>query len=212
MQNLRMPRWNPQCRLLKSQGEPISCELDRKWATLDKVAISGGCPMIKDGSSLLTAFTVKSKRVCQLICDFNRKCVGYKTLTASQTTCSIVEEGTVYEWVGSTIHTFNLYLNKMKQDLVLKTNVPRPSENIGRTTTDYFEYSFALNGVAAEKAANLKKCRQYCVNDPLCRAFKFGKCSSERVTCNNQMCYIFHNIANLPSEKLADTEFHFVAI
>ena len=37
--------------------------------------------MIKDGSSLLTAFTVKSKRVCQLICDFNRKCVGYKTLT-----------------------------------------------------------------------------------------------------------------------------------
>ena len=99
------------CRLLKSQGEPISCELDRKWATLDKVAISGGYPMIKDGSSLLTAFTVKSKRVCQLICDFNRKCVGYRTLTNSQTTCSIVEEGTVYEWVGSTIYTFNLYIS-----------------------------------------------------------------------------------------------------
>ena len=198
------------CRLLKSQGEPISCEIDRKWATLDKVVISGGYPLLKDGSTLLTAFDMGTQRNCKLVCDFNRKCVGHRNPYNDLDQCFIVEEGAVYEWEGGAREKFNLYFNKMKQDLVLKTNVPKVGEKVRGVFKKFFAYSFALNGDIKQKAASLKKCRQYCVNDPLCRAFRFGKCT-DQLLCNNQKCYIFYNIANLPSEELADTEFHFVA-
>ena len=199
------------CRLIKSQGEPISCEIDRKWATLDKVVVRGGYPFIKGVSNLFSTVTLGTQTDCKLICDFNRMCVGYMT-PKSGSICSIVEKGKVYEWEGSTTHTFNLYLNKMKEDLVLKARVPKVGEFVSGSFKRFFAYSYPLEGGDAKKAENLKKCRQYCVNDPLCRAFRFGKCTgTDRLLCNDQMCFIFHNIANLKSENLADTEFHFVA-
>ena len=201
------------CQALKSQGEPVSCEDSENWRTSEVVDISGGYPWIDSLTAFLYSFTLGTQRDCELMCNFNKTCIGYITL--SDNLCSLVPDGAQNaQWreprTGS--QSFKLYLNKIHKDLVLKTKVPKLTHIPAPDQDPIYLYAYySLSNARLPKAVNLKQCRNNCVLDPLCRAFRFGACNRGTLCeSSDRTCFIYHQITNLPTETKANTEFHFI--
>ena len=198
------------CQALESQGESVSCEESGNWQHSDVVDIRGGHPHALVVGHMITLGT---QRDCEMMCNFNKTCIGY-TL-AYQDTCSLVSDGTKdARWEeASSSQSFKLYLNKIHKDLVLTIKVPKLTQG----NVKLYAYEFFTDS-SLPKAVNIKQCRNVCVIDPLCRAFRFVKCRYSRiVSCQSShnsnghnICFIYHQITNLPSEEERNSDFHFI--
>ena len=202
------------CQALETQGESVSCEDTGNWRTSNVVDISGGCPYVGIATDFLYSFTLGTQRDCELMCNFNKTCIGYITL--SENLCSIVPDGANEnaEWKVTTCsESFKLYLNKIHKDLILKTKVPKITHRSapGEDRVNLYAY-YSISNANLPKETNLKQCRNICILDPLCKAFRFGDCDVGSI-CHgtDRTCFIYHQITNLPSETKANTEFHFIA-
>ena len=194
------------CEALKSQGERVSCEDSGNWRTSEVVEISGGYPWIDGVTAALYSFSLGTQRNCELMCNFNKTCIGYITITNDL--CTLVPDGAQNaQWrePSNGSQSFKLYLNKIHKDLVLKTKVPKLSHRPAPDQDLKYLYAyFSYSDGSLSRTVNLKRCRNNCVLDPLCRALRFGTGN------NDETCFIYHQITNLPSETKANTEFHFI--
>ena len=205
------------CYAKQANGAAVACVNSQNWGTEEVVTIQGGYAKLPaSGETELFGGSYPgtgSQEVisCEPMCSFRTDCIGYAESNSS--TCSIVkqkdEQTADHEWKNGASWEFTLYINRMKNDLVLKGKVPRVTARFNGVTTKLYSYYYFFNA-NEPRADNLKECRQICVHDPLCKAFRFGKCAGSGL-CINRACYIFHFIESLTAETLTETEFHFVA-
>ena len=198
------------CALLKSKGVAVTCTSPRNYGTTQVVTLNGGYPRLPSGVTefVNTFYLTPSQTDCELMCSVDSGCVGYTS--ALRDKCSIIKDGKEYEWSDSNSESFTLYFNKLVSDLIVKTKVPKAvdtSQSPSKRLYAYYQFMYAQD----TKQKNLQDCRKLCVRDPKCLAFRFGRCHTGLALCNDRICYIYHNISNLKSIKLTDTEFHFVA-
>ena len=201
------------CQALETQGESVSCEDIGNWRTSNVVDISGGYPYLDVAESFLYEIWLGTQKDCELMCNSNKTCIGYFAL--SEGYCTLVPDGAKNaQWKeANSSQSFKLYLNKIHKDLILKTKVPklkhRPAP--GQDRVKLYAY-FSVSNANLTRETNLKQCRNICILDPLCKAFRFGDCDrSSLCDGSDRTCFIYHQITNLPSETKANTEFHFIA-
>ena len=114
---------------------------------------------------------------------------------------------------GSYDRTCLIYDNLCLYITILKTKVPKLKHRLapGQDRVKLYAY-FSVSNANLPKETNLKQCRNICILDPLCKAFRFGDCDrGSFCDGSDRTCFIYHQITNLPSETKANTEFHFIA-
>ena len=181
------------CEIHKSKGAPVSCTIERNLNMTKVTTISGGYPLIPSVASefMHTFYLTASQADCELMCSVDKTCIGYTSVPPTKKgTCRIVQQdGSDFEWHGSSDRTFTIYLNKMVGDLVLTGKVPEMYiEGTKTFVYAYFKFMYPEdpkdpdNPESVEEAEKkpLQDCRSICVRDPKCLAFRFGKCDPKQ--------------------------------
>ena len=211
------------CELLKSKGVALSCVNTNTLRPSEVVTISGGYPKlaVTGQNEKENTFYINGEGGCEPMCSSDKGCFGYTSVDrtasvdGSSGVCAVmVLTERFYVWHESTSQTFTLFLNKMKSDMSFLGKVPKVYDDSTDPHTKYYAYYSYLNQFDAVADGTIE-CRKICVRDPLCKAFRYGKCHQAAAQSEPRCaktCYILHDIRRLTSdENAAMSVFVFVA-